>query len=64
MTTKMSKAEVFAGIDWWNACEEGQRRTMLTSPKVRSNPTPARCFVIFGGLREFRDNNMELSDKL
>jgi len=33
---------------WWNALDEESRRTMLESPNVRDEPTPARCWLVFG----------------
>jgi len=35
-------------IAWWNSMSKEHRRTMLESPNVRDNPTPARCWEVFG----------------
>ena len=35
-------------IEWWNAMEPRHRRAMLESPTVRDDPTPARCWAVFG----------------
>jgi len=36
-----------AGMDWWNSMSEQSRKTMLESPAVRDNPTPAMCWQAF-----------------
>jgi len=36
------------GLAWWNSMTEQSRKTMLESPMVRDDPTPARCWEVFG----------------
>lgn len=44
---KPSKDEL-RGMAWWNSLTEDHRRAMLTSPMVKADPTPARCWAVFG----------------
>ena len=45
---RFSEDEERRAIAWWNSMTEQSRRTMLESPSVTGNPTPARCWEVFG----------------
>jgi len=45
---RIPPAEERAAIAWWNGLSKQSRRTMLSSPNVKGDPTACRCWIVFG----------------